>query len=196
MMSANDLSHQVDAYHEWKSRLAVEIQNYQTWLLKNGLSSDDIERRLARGLTLIQNDELTIAMVGEYSRGKTELINALVFADFGQRMLSSQAVRTTMCPTEIFHDAHRAESYLNLLPIETRIQNLSIQELKEDHAAWQEVSIDTSDPEKMSHTLKQVAATRVATIAEARSLGFDEQMLERVPNHTGYSGSECLRFRT
>jgi len=180
-MPANDLSNQVDAYHEWKHQLSNDIKHYQHWLQANSLNTEDVERRLNRGLNLLLDDQLTIAMVGEYSRGKTELINALVFSDFSQRMLPSQAGRTTMCPTEIFYDSKRNESYLKLLPIETRIQNISIHELKLDHQAWKEISIESSDPKQMSQSLRQVAATRSATFLEARSLGFDEHMLESDP---------------
>ncbi|MFT5717754.1 MAG: GTPase SAR1 family protein [Oleiphilaceae bacterium] len=183
--SLQGLSQQVEAYDEWKNHLKTEIQHYQHWLEENHLNSDDIHQRLMRGLTLLQDDELTIAFVGEYSRGKTELINALVFSDFGQRMLPSQAGRTTMCPTEIFYDAKRTSSYLKLLPIETRIQDQSISEYKTDPGAWHEIPIDISDPEKMSFSLKQLASTRTATLLEARSLGFDDRMLDHDPDNTG-----------
>lgn len=183
--SSQGLSKQVAAYSEWKSHLKGEIQHYQHWLEKNHLNSDDINQRLVRGLNLLQDDELTIAFVGEYSRGKTELINALVFSEFGQRMLPSQAGRTTMCPTEIFYDTARSTSYLKLLPIETRNQERSISEYKQDPSAWHEVSIDISNPEKMSNSLKQLASTRTASLSEARSLGFDERMLEHEAGNTG-----------
>jgi len=184
-LSLQGLSQQVEAYSEWKNHLKGEIQHYQRWLEENHLNSDDIHQRLIRGLNLLQDDELTIAFVGEYSRGKTELINALVFSEFGQRMLPSQAGRTTMCPTEIFYDATRTSSYLKLLPIETRIQEQSISEYKHDPEAWHEIPIDISDPEKMSFSLKQLASTRTATLLEARSLGFDDRMLEHEPGDTG-----------
>ena len=183
--SLQGLSKQVEAYNEWKNHLKGEIQHYRHWLEENHLNSDDIHQRLMRGLDLLRDDELTIAFVGEYSRGKTELINALVFSEFGQRMLPSQAGRTTMCPTEIFYDVTRTSSYLKLLPIETRIQEQSISEYKHDPEAWHEIPIDISDPEKMSFSLKQLASTRTATLLEARSLGFDDRMLEHEPGDTG-----------
>ena len=184
-LSEKGLSKQVEAYNGWKDHLKTEILNYQQWLEENQLDSDDIHQRLSRGLDLLKDDELTIAFVGEYSRGKTELINALIFSEFGQRMLPSQAGRTTMCPTEIFYDATRSSSYLKLLPIETRIQAQSISEYKHDLEAWHEISIDVNDPEKMSFCLKQLASTRTATVLEARSLGFDDRMLEHEAGDTG-----------
>ena len=185
MMSVNDLSHQIDAYHEWKNRLGINIQLYQSWLEENRLNTDDVSRRLTRGLELLKDDQLTIAMVGEYSRGKTELINALVFTEFGQRMLPSQAGRTTMCPTEIYYDPNRNHSYIKLLPIETRAQGKSISELKNDASSWKEFEVDSSNPESMSQTLKQVARTKSVRLSDARLLGFDEKMLESAPDEQG-----------
>ena len=178
-MTTNGLSHQVDAYNEWKRCLAHEINNYQSWLQENDLDSEDLAHRLRRGMELLHDDQLTIAFVGEYSRGKTELINALIFSEYGQRMLPSQAGRTTMCPTELFYDRRRDCCYVRLLPIETRMQDKSIGELKVEPQAWQEFPIDVSDPKKLSTCLQQVASTRLATVAEARALGFDENMLEK-----------------
>lgn len=178
-MTTNGLSQQVDVYNEWKNRLRDEIGNYKSWLGSNNLASDDMIHRLKRGLDVLKNDHLTIAFVGEYSRGKTELINALIFSEYGQRMLPSQAGRTTMCPTELFYDHDRNACYLRLLPIETRMQSRSITEFKEDAGVWTEIAIDTSNPEALSESLLQVASTRSATIPEARALGFDESMLEK-----------------
>jgi hypothetical protein len=42
-----------------------------------------------------------VAFVAEFSRGKSELINAIFFAGYGSRILPSSAGRTTMCPTEL-----------------------------------------------------------------------------------------------
>jgi hypothetical protein len=114
------LSQQVEAYHNWKKELIRQIGRYRLWLQDNNLFSEDVSTRIRHGLELLIEDELTIAFVGEYSRGKTELINALFFSEYGQRMLPSQAGRTTMCPTELFFDRSANQNYLLLLPIETR----------------------------------------------------------------------------
>lgn len=175
------LSRQVEEYLAWKNRLKDEIGNYKSWLGSNNLASEDVIHRLKRGMDILKNDQLTIAFVGEYSRGKTELINALIFSEYGQRMLPSQAGRTTMCPTELFYDLGENRCYLRLLPIETRKQNQSISELKADESAWKEFELDNQDADKLSKSLMEVASTRSATPAEARELGFDEQMLEIDP---------------
>ncbi len=181
-MSINDLSQQVDAFHDWKCQLSNSVQNYKQWLVDAGLYSNELDARLQRGLGLLQDELLTIALVGEYSRGKTELINALVFSSFGQRMLPSQAGRTTMCPTEIFYDKTQTKSYLKLLPIESRAQNQTISELKNHEHEWRYFPIDPQNQDAMAETLRQLAETRIVSFAQARELGFDEHALERAKN--------------
>ena len=100
---------------------------------------------------------MTIAFVGEYSRGKTELINALFFSEFGQRMLPSQAGRTTMCPTELFFDRTENANYLLLLPIETRTEEESLQELRRQPDRWVRYELDESNPDVMREVLAEVA---------------------------------------
>ncbi len=81
-------------------------------------------------LARLRDDTLTIAFVAEFSRGKSELINAIFFADYGQRILPSAAGRTTMCPTELLYDETLPPS-IRLLPIETRAAALSTSDFRE-----------------------------------------------------------------
>ncbi|MCH8499370.1 MAG: dynamin family protein [Marinobacter sp.] len=177
-MSKGSLSQQVEAYHAWKKELIRQISRYRLWLQDNDLFSEDISSRIRRGLELLIEDELTIAFVGEYSRGKTELINALFFADYGQRMLPSQAGRTTMCPTELYFDRNENRNYLMLLPIETRREEQSLQQLRKQPQRWQRFDLDEASPDVMRQVLSEVATTKSVTPLEAAELGFRESMLE------------------
>ena len=67
----------------------------------------------------------SLAFVAEFSRGKSELINAIFFADAGRRVLPATPGRTTMCPVELAWDAGEPPA-LSLLPIETRLEGLSL----------------------------------------------------------------------
>lgn len=147
--------------------------------------SDDVSTRIRHGLELLVEDELTIAFVGEYSRGKTELINALFFSEYGQRMLPSQAGRTTMCPTELFFDRSANQNYLLLLPIETRTGELSLQQLRKLPERWVKHELDERDPDVMREVLAEVARVKSVRPQEARRLGFDEDMLEHDRNNPG-----------
>ncbi|SDW93072.1 dynamin family protein [Marinobacter mobilis] len=185
MSNLGSLSQQVEAYHSWKKELIRQISRYRLWLQDNDLFSDDISNRIRHGLELLIEDELTIAFVGEYSRGKTELINALFFSDYGQRMLPSQAGRTTMCPTELFFDRAENQNYLMLLPIETRSGDISLHQLRKQPQHWVRHELDDSNPDVMREVLAEVAKVKSVSPGEARKLGFEEQMLEPDRNNPG-----------
>ncbi|QLC72810.1 dynamin-like GTPase family protein [Pseudomonas sp. LPB0260] len=178
-MSMERLSQQVDAYVAWKRELMREITRYRSWLVTNRLISDAVEAKLERALRLLRTDHITLAFVGEFSRGKTELINALFFSEYGQRMLPSQAGRTTMCPTELFFDPRSERSYIRLLPIETRLSEANVSQFKRIPRHWVNIPLDPSDPDNMVQAFIQVARTKPMPVEQAIQLGFHPDMLER-----------------
>ncbi|TBU96191.1 dynamin-like GTPase family protein [Phytopseudomonas dryadis] len=177
-MSMERLSEQVDAYVAWKRELVREITRYRSWLAHNRLSSEAVEAKLERALRLLRTDHITLAFVGEFSRGKTELINSLFFSEYGQRMLPSQAGRTTMCPTELLFDPRSERSYIRLLPIETRIADASVAQFKRIPRHWVNIPLDTSDAENMVQAFAQVAKCKAMAVEQAIQLGFHPDMLE------------------
>lgn len=137
-----------------------------------------MEAKLDRALKILRTDHITLAFVGEFSRGKTELINCLFFSQFGQRMLPSQAGRTTMCPTELYFDPRSERSYIRLLPIETRLAEASIAQFKRVPRHWVNIPLDVSDPNSMAQAFAQVARTKPMPVEQAIQLGFHPDMLE------------------
>ncbi len=163
---------QLQAYEQWKTDVINTIEEYAPWLEENGMSSEDVQHRIEHTLDSLRNDKLTIAFVAEFSRGKTELINAIFFADFGRRLLPSDAGRTTMCPTEIFYDEARDEAYVRLLPIETRLQDTSLTKLRKDTKQWVHYPLETDSVEQMQAALNEVIQTKTVTLEEAKHLGL------------------------
>lgn len=172
------LDRQVDAYVTWKRDLIREITRYRSWLAHNRLSGEGVEARLERALRVLRTDHITLAFVGEYSRGKTELINSLFFSSYGQRILPSRAGRTTMCPTELLFDPRSERSYIRLLPIESRLEDTSIAQLKRTPRLWLNLPLDPHDPESMAEAFAQVALTKAMPVEQAIQLGFDPVGLE------------------
>jgi replication fork clamp-binding protein CrfC len=172
------LDRQVDAYVTWKRDLIREITRYRSWLAHNRLSSEGVEARLERALRVLRTDHITLAFVGEYSRGKTELINSLFFSNYGQRILPSRAGRTTMCPTELLFDPRSERSYIRLLPIESRLEDTSITQLKRTPRLWLNLPLDPHDPQSMAEAFAQVALTKAMPVEQAIELGFDPAGLE------------------
>lgn len=177
-MSMERLSQQVDAYVAWKRELIREIIRYRSWLEHNRLNSDAVHAKLERALRLLRTDHITLAFVGEFSRGKTELINSLFFSQYGQRMLPSQAGRTTMCPTELFFDPRSERAYIRLLPIETRMADASVAQFKRVPRHWVNIPLDPDDPENMARAFAQVARSKPMPVEQAIQLGFHPDALE------------------
>lgn len=163
---------QLQAYDQWKMDIINTIEEYGPWLEENGMSTPDMQHNIEHTLKTLKGDKLTIAFVAEFSRGKTELINAIFFADYGHRLLPSDAGRTTMCPTELFYDSHRNESYLHLLPIETRLQDITITQLRDDHKQWVHYPLETESVEQMKAALNEAIQTKSVPLEEAKQLGL------------------------
>lgn len=163
---------QLQAYDQWKNDVINTIEEYGPWLEENSMSTPDMQQNIAHTLKTLKGDKLTIAFVAEFSRGKTELINAIFFADFGRRLLPSDAGRTTMCPTEIFYDEERQESYVRLLPIETRLQDVTLGQLRDDSKQWVHYPLETESVEQMEAALSEVIQTKTVPLEEAKHLGL------------------------
>ncbi len=170
-MADNKLKHQFAAYTEWRKSLVDTISDYRSWLNEQELNDVQIDQRIQQLLDRLRDDKLNVAFVAEFSRGKSELINAIFFADYGQRLLPSSAGRTTMCPTELLYDATKPTS-LQLLPIETRISDVTTTEYKRYPDEWKVFEFSIDDSESMIEAFKQVSQTKRATVAEAQTYGL------------------------
>lgn len=162
---------QIQEYGAWRTRVADALEQYRGWVQAAELLDGAAEQRLARALTRLRDDRLSVAFVAEFSRGKSELINAIFFADTGRRVLPATPGRTTMCPVELAWEVEDAPS-LRLLPIETRLEGLSLGELRPQRRAWQAVPLHVGDPVQLAAALTEVTRTRFVSIDEARALGF------------------------
>ncbi|RSZ55412.1 GTPase [Massilia atriviolacea] len=163
-----------EQYSAWRQDVAMALEKYQVWVNAAELTDAATEQRIARALARLADDRLSVAFVAEFSRGKSELINAIFFADYGQRILPSAAGRTTMCPTELMYDP-AFPPCIRLLPIETRASNLSTGDYRDDPSAWTVLPLALDAGEEMHETFKQVSLTKHVKVEEAKRYGlFDE----------------------
>ncbi len=160
-----------EAYGTWRGSLATAVADLKQWLLSQDLGDTQTDQRLEHVLSTLRDDKLYIAFVAEFSRGKSELINAIFFAGFGARILPSSAGRTTMCPTELMYEVGHQPA-LKLLPIETRKSGTSITEYKGFPEEWQVFMLDTKSPESMARVLNQITEVKHVSREEAQTLGF------------------------
>ncbi len=171
-MATDRFTDQMQAYGRWRSDITVAIEKYQKWLESNKMSTPEVEIRIFELIEALKSDHLTIAFVAEFARGKTELINAIFFSEYDRRLLPSEAGRTTMCPTELFYDNEANQSYIRLLPIETRLEDMSIQEHKKNPINWTSIALDTSSSEKMAEAFTEVVKTKRVPLPVAEKLGL------------------------
>jgi hypothetical protein len=99
-----EFKEQLHEYSQWRDQLLEAIEMYREWRIRYKLSDPHSTDTILNILNGLETDRVTLAFVAEFSRGKTELINSLFFAETGVRLLPSSPGRTTMCPTELFHD--------------------------------------------------------------------------------------------
>jgi len=175
-MATDRFTDQMQAYGRWRTDIVEAIQKYQKWLEGNNMSSAEVEIRIYELIEALKSDNLTIAFVAEFARGKTELINAVFFSEYDRRLLPSEAGRTTMCPTELFFDSEANQSYIRLLPIETRLEDTSIQEHKKNPINWTSIALDTSSSEKMAEAFLEVIKTKRVPRPVAEKLGLADHI--------------------
>ena len=167
----SDLEAQVSQYQQWRDELRQCIEAYQKWLESHGHADIQRSLRIYDLAESLRNDRMILAFLAEFSRGKTELINAMFFSDFKQRLLPSDIGRTTMCPTEIFYEASE-EPYIKLLPIESRRGDESIAALKHRPVEWVKIRLNLNSQEDMAKAMSSLAEVKSVTVEEAGALGL------------------------
>jgi len=170
----SNLVQQFKEYSEWRKGLVTALEQYRQALDAAGLSDASSNQRFHNMLGRLADDKLSIAFVSEFSRGKSELINAIFFAGYGKRIVPSSAGRTTMCPTELMYDETLPPS-IRLLPIETRASAGSTSDFKLQGHVWTVYPLNVTSADGMMEAFNQVSMTKRVSIDEAKSYGlYDE----------------------
>lgn len=170
-MAHDDLVSHFEAYSAWRSRLSDNVGDFRNWLNEQELNDAQTDLRIQHLLDRLHDDKLNVAFVAEFSRGKSELINAIFFADYGQRLLPSSAGRTTMCPTELMYEEGR-EPCIQLLPIETRAADTTTTEYKRYLDEWKILPLDIESSDAMADAFVQVSQTKRVSLDEAARYGL------------------------
>ena len=161
----------LDTLSGWRTTLARRLDDLARYLADHEMADPLSAAQMAALRNRLGNEKLVVAFVAEFSRGKSELINAIFFADTGRRMLPATPGRTTMCPVELAWDADE-NAALMLLPIETRLEGLSLAELRPQRRAWTIRPLQISDPERLAESLQEFTRTKFVSKDQARELGF------------------------
>lgn len=177
-----------DEHGVWRKQFALRLKLLSEWLSDHDLLEAGVRERLDQLHAQVKNDKMMVAFVAEFSRGKSELINAVFFAGYGRRIMPASAGRTTMCPTELGYDAE-VPPCLRLLPIETRLQPQSLLDWRNAPDKWERVDLDVNDPQQLARAIQKVAEVRRVSQAEAASLGFWN---DETPNENPLVGPDGL----
>jgi hypothetical protein len=168
---ATSFNEQFDQHGTWRREFALRLKLLAEWMKENDLLDAAVEERLRRLENQVRSEKVMVAFVAEFSRGKSEMINAVFFAGYGRRIMPASAGRTTMCPTEMGYDPE-VPPCLRLLPIETRLQPQALMEWRMVPEKWTRFDLDVNNPQQLAKSLEKVAETRKVTPEEARALGF------------------------
>ncbi|HYG32522.1 MAG TPA: hypothetical protein VD810_05975, partial [Methylophilaceae bacterium] len=164
---SNGLEQRITDFQRWRDQLSATIAEYRDWLDTTKSSDAVQDLRLYDMSEALKRDHLTLAFVAEFSRGKTETINALFFSDFNQRLLPCEVGRTTMCPTEIFWD-EQEEPCIKLLPISTRKQSDSLSYFKSTPNQWTKLRLDVSSADSLKEAFRMLVQQKEVSLEEAK----------------------------
>ena len=170
-MAVAGFNEQFDKHGAWRREMGLRLKVLGDWLREQQLLDDGADESLQRLIEQLRSDKVMVAFVAEFSRGKSELINAVFFAGYGRRIMPASAGRTTMCPTELGYEADLPPC-LRLLPIETRLQPQALLEWRMVPEKWTRVDLDVNDPEQLAGAMEKVSEVLHVTKDEARALGF------------------------
>ena len=172
----------LDALGLWRQALEERVRDLVRYLREQSLLDEAASDMLDSLRQRLAGEKLVVAFVAEFSRGKSELINAIFFADNKRRIMPASPGRTTMCPVELGWDPEDPPG-LSLLPIETRLEGASLTELRGKPAAWVRKPVDVNDPASFAQALTAVMDTRLSSVDEARALGFwnDDNLADNPP---------------
>ncbi len=168
---ATTFNDQLDRHGAWRREFALRLKLLSQWLKDHDLLDTAVEERLRRLEVQVRSDKVMVAFVAEFSRGKSEMINAIFFAGYGRRIMPASAGRTTMCPTEMGYDAD-VPPCLRLLPIETRLHPQALMEWRMAPEKWLRVDLDVNNAQQLAASFEMVAQTIKVTKEQAHALGF------------------------
>jgi hypothetical protein len=168
---ATSFNEQFDQHGAWRREFALRLKLLSEWLKDHDLLDSAVEERLRRLEGQMRSDKVMVAFVAEFSRGKSELINAIFFAGYKRRIMPASAGRTTMCPTELGYDAE-VPPCLRLLPIESRLHPQPLMEWRMVPEKWLRVDLDVNDPAQLAQAFEKVSEVIRVTVADAKALGF------------------------
>lgn len=155
----------------WRFGLSTQITRVTEFLRTHDFLTPNLEAALGEALIQVAGQNVTVAFIAEISRGKSELINALFFADLGRRLLPSGPGKGTRCVTELRFD-REVQTSVKLLPIETRESPKRFDELLRDSSQCRSILFDADNPESTARALAALSETKRISLSDAVAWGL------------------------
>ncbi len=171
-MTDQKLDSEIGQYSDWRQSVSNAVQELSSFLKSNNVTDLRTHHQFETVLGALADDNLSVAFVAEFSRGKSEMINTIFFGDFKKRILPSGTGRTTMCPTELMYDPNMP-SCIRLLPIESRKDPRALFELKKDDELWHQIDFDAEDATSIGDAMQGMTENKLVSKAYASQLKFD-----------------------
>ena len=155
----------------WRIGISTQIARVTEFLQTHDFLTPNLEAALGDALAQVARQNVTVAFIAEVSRGKSELINGLFFADLGRRLLPSGPGKGTRCVTEVRFDRD-VQTSVKLLPIETRESSKRIDELLKEDKLWRSILFDSDNPDSTARALAALSETKRISLSDAVAWGL------------------------
>jgi len=180
---------QLHEYAQWRKDTVLAIEMYCEWCERYEAADEQVTRELLGILNALNSTHITLAFAAEFSRGKTELINALFYSEMGLKLLPTAVESARSCPSELFYD--ETACYIRLLDIETRLEDSSLIEYKRNSENWTQIELDCDSLTQMQEAFKELSAVKKVSREHAYKLGLWN---EREVNRSGLLDAEELEI--
>ena len=140
----------LDALGGWRAALSERLEDLSRFLGEHDLAHGAAADQLVALRDRLGNEKLVVAFVAEFSRGKSELINAIFFADTGRRILPATPGRTTMCPVELGWRGDEPASLAAAADRDPPGRACRSARLRTQPRAWRRLALDVNDADQLA----------------------------------------------
>ena len=181
----------------WRTGIGLRLRLMERWAQSHELLNLESANRIADILSRLDSDTLSVAFVGEVSRGKSELINAMFFGSYAHHLLPVGPGRTTLCPTEIKSQGQSSPS-LQLLPTQTTVDPRPLLAWQDDPQAWTHTGLTTDDTKQLAEDLLRITLTTSQDAVSLQTKPVTEQGVTppKPRSRNGATRSSTFRIRS
>lgn len=152
------------------------IESISNWLEANGFFDKKIRDRIEQIETRISKQKCNVALIAECSRGKSDLINSILFGSSGLRVLPSTPGQTTRCTTVLQYEENEPAG-IHLLPTlsSNEVLHQSISEVEHNQELWEHIPFDADDVEHITKAIQLTLETELVSPEYMAARGYTDE---------------------